>query len=259
MIYEFQNSLRDDRIKILPGEDLNFPPHLHNNFEFLLVTDGSMKIKIEKEEYELKSGDGLIIFPDRVHEFITEEHSRDVVCLFSPRLVGAFSQTFLNQVPKSSYFRPSSFVCDKILSLFGREETAGTLEIKGILYLLCSEFDTGAEYIPRRKDSDGALISKIFRFVSENYAGDCSLRALSEATSYHYVYLSRYFKSYTGISFIDYVNGYRVNEACYMLENSHGSILKIAYECGFDSLRNFNRAFKKIKGMTPSEYKGGLS
>ena len=97
----------------------------------------------------------------------------------------------------------------------------------------------------------------MINFVEENYAHDSSLRALSEATSHHYVYLSRYFKSYTGISFIDYVNSYRVNEACYLIENSHGSILEIAYECGFDSLRNFNRVFKKIKGLTPTEYKKG--
>lgn len=258
MFYEFQNSLREGKIRILPGENLNFPPHLHNDFEFLIVTDGSMKIKAEKQEYVLKSGDGLLIFPNTVHEFITDGYSRDLVCIFSPKLIGAYSQTFLNKVPTSSLFRPSSFVCDKIASLYGREDEASILEIKGILYLLASEFDTHAEYVPKKKDADSTLIAKIFRFVSENYSKDASLKTLSDFTSYHYVYLSRYFKDYTGISFIDYVNSYRVNEACYMLENSHGSILKIAYECGFDSLRNFNRVFKKIKGVTPSEYKRKL-
>lgn len=258
MFYEFQNSLRDSKIRILPGENLNFPPHLHNDFEFLIVTDGTMKIKIEKEEYALKSGDALLMFPNMVHEFITEGYSRDVVCIFSPKLVGAYSQTFLNNIPKAPCFRPSPLICEKILSLYGREDDANILEIKGILYLLVSEFDKSTEYVQKKKDSDSTLIARIFRFVAENYSKDASLRALSEVTSYHYVYLSRYFKNYTGISFIDYVNSYRVNEACYMLENSHGSILKRAYECGFDSLRNFNRVFKKIKGVTPSEYKKNL-
>ena len=60
---------------------------------------------------------------------------------------------------------------------------------------------------------------------------------------------------YTGIRFIEYVNHYRVNEARFLLRYSNKTILSVALECGFDSLRNFNRVFKKIAEQTPSEYR----
>ena len=99
------------------------------------------------------------------------------------------------------------------------------------------------------------LLPVIFKFVEERFAFDCSLSALSKATSYNYEYLSKYFRDRTGTTFTDYVNRFRINEACYIFQNSDYSILQTALDCGFDSLRSFNRNFKKILGITPSEYK----
>jgi AraC-like DNA-binding protein len=157
-------------------------------------------------------------------------------------------------VPKDNSFKISKERLCALSSLSDAEAQKSIMKIMGELYLLCWEFDTGREYIQRR-DMDEELISKIFRFVEQNFSQGCTLAALSEETSYHYVYLSRYFKNYTGISFVDYVNSYRINEACYMLRHTDESIVNIAYDSGFDSLRNFNRVFKRIKGLTPSEYK----
>lgn len=128
------------------------------------------------------------------------------------------------------------------------------MAVKGLLYSLCSEFGTSVSYHEREKTKENLLV-KIFEFVENNYNKDCSLEALSAYTAYHSVYLSRYFKQCTGLTFTEHVNQYRIHEACYILKNSQQKILKIAYDCGFDSLRSFNRNFKKIIGMTPNEYR----
>ena len=133
-------------------------------------------------------------------------------------------------------------------------ELMGELRLKGILYSLCADFDSTAEYVEHDGERYG-LLEKIFGFVVSEYNKDCSLDALSAATSYHYVYLSRYFKKCTGLSFTEYVNTYRVNEACYLLRNGEQSILETAFNCGYDSLRSFNRNFKKIMQITPVEYR----
>ena len=140
-----------------------------------------------------------------------------------------------------------------------RTDTTSTMKIKGALYTLCGEFDTTAEYRERIGYQSG-LLEKIFGFVESSYSTNCTLEALSEHTSYHYVYLSRYFKKCTGLSFTDYVIRYRVNEAEYILKNSSQSVLKIAMDRGFDSLRSFNRNFKRVTGQSPLEYrKSGAS
>ncbi|WP_414712767.1 helix-turn-helix domain-containing protein [Sphingobacterium sp. UBA5980] len=65
----------------------------------------------------------------------------------------------------------------------------------------------------------------------------------------------RYFKKYTGITFINYLNQVRIQKACRMLlEKESVAISTVAYSCGFNSITNFNRVFMKTIGITPSYY-----
>jgi AraC-like DNA-binding protein/quercetin dioxygenase-like cupin family protein len=251
MFYQSQHSFNADGVKFESNIDFNFPAHLHNNFEFVTVLEGEIIVTVDKNLYSLKAGDCLLVFPNQVHDFVTPEHSRHFLCIFSPKLVQAYSTMFTEKLPVSNMFKLDSYYTEKLMSLW---ENHSIIQIKGVLYSICGEFDRQAQYKRREEDKD-ELLSKIFTFVETNFAKECSLGDLSEYTSYHYVYLSKYFKSCTGISFTDYVNRYRVNEACYLLRNNvKQTILQTAYECGFDSLRTFNRNFKKVMGMTPSQY-----
>ena len=51
------------------------------------------------------------------------------------------------------------------------------------------------------------------------------------------------------------LNDYRIGKAKYLLDSGTDSIANIAYECGYDSLVSFNRNFKKLTGLTPSQYR----
>lgn len=95
----------------------------------------------------------------------------------------------------------------------------------------------------------------MFDLVEENYDKECNLSTVSNALGYNSSYLSRYFAETTKISFLSYVNRYRVSKACYALRNTDKTALECAYECGYGSLRSFNRNFKAIVGMTPREYR----
>jgi AraC-like DNA-binding protein len=100
-------------------------------------------------------------------------------------------------------------------------------------------------------------------FLSDEAADElgvtkCDLETLSVSLTYNYGYLSRYFKERTGISFTEYVNRYRITEACYLIGNTEKTFLSISCECGFDSLRSFNRNFIKIMGITPGDYKAKI-
>jgi AraC-like DNA-binding protein len=251
MFYQAQNSLRADDLKIEGGVDFSYPAHLHGDFEFILITQGEMTVTVDHKPYRLTKGKALLIFPNQLHELYTAERSRHFLCIFSPKLVQAYGKIFLNKIPKSNLFAPSEDLVKRLLSLRGEE---GILITKALMYLLCGEFDAVAEYEDREGDRN-ALLPKIFRFVEEHYQGDCSLGALAEETAYHYAYLSGYFKKGVGISYAEYVNRYRVSEACYLLQNSHQTILKTAMDCGFESLRSFNRNFKRIMGVSPGEYR----
>ena len=253
MFYESQNSLGSDLFKIESGCDFSFPPHLHSSFELIAVTEGEMAVTVDKKQYALTAGRALLIFPDQVHTLATATHSRHTLCIFSPLLVRAYSNSVMDKLPRAQDFTPGAFYLGELMRL---APTDNLSRIKGLLYSLCGEFDAGAVYEARESEKKDLLLL-IFQFVKSNYGGNCSLEALSAHISYHSVYLSRYFKRYTGLTFTDYVTQYRINEAAYLLKNSRQKILNVALECGFDSLRSFNRSFKRLMHTTPSAYRTG--
>ena len=253
LFYEERHSLRSDHVEILRGENLNYRLHLHGSFELIAVTEGEMRVNIDKKQYVVGNGEAVLVFPNQLHSLETPRSSKHILCIFSPELVQAYRGVFLDKRPVDHLFRPKTFYVEELAKL---GSTGNPLAVKGLLYTFCAEFDAVAKYEEKKGDKE-ALLLKIFRFVEENYAKDCSLEALSAAISYHSVYLSRCFKQWVGISFTDYVNRYRISEACYVLKNTDQSVLQTAYDCGFDSLRSFNRNFKRITGTTPGEFRHG--
>ena len=66
---------------------------------------------------------------------------------------------------------------------------------------------------------------------------------------------SRFFRRATGNTFTDFVNLVRVNRACQLLMETDRQVTRICYEVGFNNVANFNRRFREIKGMTPTEFR----
>ena len=66
---------------------------------------------------------------------------------------------------------------------------------------------------------------------------------------------SRFFRRATGNTFTDFVDLVRVNRACQLLMDTDRQVTRICYDVGFNNVANFNRRFREIKGMTPSEFR----
>lgn len=254
MFYEFKHPLSANYFKVEVGTDFEFPSHMHHCFEILVVREGCMHVDVDERHYDLHAGDALLFFPNQIHSLHTVEHSRHVLCLFSPNLVSAYNEKTSAKIPVDNLFRPAPFYI-KQLEQFS--EDSSTFEIKGLLYSLCGCFDRTANYL-EAKGGSNILLYNIFKFIELNYNKNCSLADLSKHTGYDYAYLSRYFKKIVGISYNDYVNQYRISRACYLLQNNEMTILEISNECGFNSLRSLNRNFKEQLGVPPAEYRKQL-
>ena len=81
------------------------------------------------------------------------------------------------------------------------------------------------------------------------------LRTLAEKTGYTYHNLSQAINQTTGLNYHAFINRYRIEEACRLLENTEMNILDIAFEAGFNSKATFNTVFKKEKACTPTQYR----
>lgn len=253
MLYEFNHLGSPDYLKIEKGENFSFQPHLHQCFEIITVLSGEMQITVDRREFLLCKDEALLIFPNQIHSLLSE-NSRHMLCIFSPKLVQAFSSKLEGKIPVNNKFRPDAYLINAISNLTPQSKTA---ERKGVLYSLCAQFEKTAEYKPKQYDKDD-LLYKIFSFVEMNYKKDCSLALLAKNTGYDYSYLSRYFRRIVGISFNSYVNHSRLSHACYLMENFNVPIIQCAYESGYTSLRSFNRNFKNYYKITPVEYRHSL-
>ena len=81
------------------------------------------------------------------------------------------------------------------------------------------------------------------------------LEKLASIAGYSKYHFSRIFKEYNGVSYIQYINGKRIKAAERLMADSSYPITEVAMQCGFASLTTFNRAFKKAKGCTPTEFR----
>ena len=98
-------------------------------------------------------------------------------------------------------------------------------------------------------------MSKIVEYVEKNHRKNISLANTAKIFGYDYFYFSKIFNSIFLMSFNDYLNTYRFNDACQMLIETDMTITEIASESGFKSIRNFNHVFKKLSGASPQEYR----
>lgn len=253
MFYQFHHLGSPDYLKIEKDRDFCFPLHLHQCFELIVVLSGDMTITVDRRRFPVKAGQALLLFPNQLHA-LESTKSEHVLCIFSPRLVQAYTAKVSDKIPETPLFCPDPYLVSALERL---EADSSSAEKKGVLYSLCGQFDKLARYRKKETDSE-TLLYKIFSFVEEHFSDDCSLSGLAKALGYDYSYLSRYFKSTIGISFHAYVNHYRLSHACYLLENTTLPILQCAYDSGFSSLRSFNRSFQEYLHVTPSQYRTNI-
>lgn len=249
MFYQYNHLGSADYLKIEKNENFSFPPHLHQCFEIIIILSGQMKITVDGKQFVLEKNDAMLIFPNQIHE-LESTNSKHILCIFSTKLVQAYTTKFSDKIPKSNKFCPDKYLIESLEKL---DANSSSTDKKGVLYSLCGQFDRQSEYIDKKTDR-GDLLYKMFDFVEENFNKDCSLLNLSKNLGYDYSYLSRHFKKIVGISFNSYTTHYRLSHACYLMENTQQTILQCAYNSGFTSLRNFNRCFKERLKITPTQY-----
>jgi AraC-like DNA-binding protein len=118
-------------------------------------------------------------------------------------------------------------------------------------YRLLSNVQMQGEDNETEHDRINAIVDRITADVASPVsAGDLAAElGMSESQ------FSRFFRRATGNTFTDFVNRIRVNRACQLLMQSDRQVTHICYEVGFQNVANFNRRFRDIKGMTPSEFR----
>jgi two-component system, response regulator YesN len=102
------------------------------------------------------------------------------------------------------------------------------------------------------------VVNQAKEYIEENYYSNLTLQQVADKVSISAGYLSTLFNQELKCGFTDYLNEVRVNHACMYLKQNYFKTYEIAYKIGFNDEKYFSKVFKKIKGMSPSEYKKGM-
>lgn len=128
----------------------------------------------------------------------------------------------------------------------------------GYLYLFIALLAAQCEGDERHPPETGSqYVHNAVKYIQFNYSNDIGVDDIAKAVGVSRSHLYRVFIKNVGKSPIDYLTGFRIGEACNLLENSHLSVAEIAYSVGFFDQFYFSRVFKKVKGVPPSQYLAG--
>lgn len=95
----------------------------------------------------------------------------------------------------------------------------------------------------------------IERYIQKHFADELSMQDVAQAMNYSDAYFCKLFKQCFKVNFSAYLNEYRVEKAKELLTVSRASVREISEQCGYSDSNYFTRVFKRITGMTPSEYR----
>src|SRR5213595_19112 len=111
------------------------------------------------------------------------------------------------------------------------------------------------QLVVRREKDESANMARTRQFIEKHQAEPLSLGRVAQAANISRCYFCKMFKRATGMNFIDYLARVRVEKSKTLLLNPHSRISEAAFASGFQSMTNFNRAFRRIVGRSPTQFR----
>lgn len=266
--FEFENTLNNDFPYVSSKKrNLSYDiPHYHSELEIIYVTDGSLTAIADNEKYTVEDDEFFIFMPGVVHSFNKAQTNSYYYAKILPAQVPGGAD-FSSLRPLCCAIKHGSILHEKLLSVITNLFRENEDMQHGYEFAILRYANEIAEKLLRHgrlnvitKDEQTKVAAKlefmksVNTFIEENYHEKIELEDAARACGYSKFYFAHFFKESTQISFYSYVTAYRLERAVYMMRTSDKSITQIAHECGFGSVRSFDRAFKKYYSVSPTEF-----
>lgn len=241
---------------------VDFGMKLHSNIEMVFIFDGETNVWIDNREAEIaKGGDAIIVFPCRQYRYETvrkEDHILLAVDIKKmSELLGLFTSYFPAKcVIKGALHNKEILDLVKNISKTYKEDESEYRDtvLKGYVTVLLGRLLSMTE-LKKSGSEKPNTVGEIMEFCNRHYNERLTLEYLEEELHISKYYISHVINEKMGVSFNDYVNSIRINEASRLLIESEKPIKEISAEVGFSTQRTFDRAFKRQKGETAREYR----
>ena len=254
------------------------PWHWHTELEAGVVTEGRAIVAAGTERFVLGPGQGFFITSGALHTVLMDGQGpcRLHSAVFHPRLVGGgadsvFWQNYIQ--PLLAEDAPQCVALDGGAPWHGEalravtaawdacaEEPPGyDLKMREALsqlaFLLCRHRPAEGKPLPAKALRDEARMKQMLRFIQAHYGEEIGAAAIARSAAVSESECLRCFRSTIGVPPTQYLKQFRIQRAAELLASTAQSAAEIGARCGFPDASYFAKAFRQLKGCTPSEYR----
>lgn len=267
MWYFFENRTQKTKnqipLSIYVSKNLRFRAHWHTELELAFVEAGDIWIGINNDRRNLVAGQFAISLSGDIHYYESISPSRVIILIFKPEFFGLAANWPDTRQLASSFFTDQEqnqkikVILDEILAEHKKREAFYELFIRAKVLELCGAI---LRYLPNqpvtqnqdRSFSQHKAMQDILFYIENNFTEEITLNSLAEQFRIDPYNLSKAFNSITGSNLRTYINTLRIAKAEQLIMTTSKPMIEIAFECGFNSVRTFNRVYKNITGIAPS-------
>jgi len=256
----------------------NYPWHYHSEYEIIHLLESTGTRFVADHIEPFGPGDTVMVAGNLPHLWRNDDtYYTEGSPLRANRIIVQFPYDFLkphidnypeflsirNLLIRSEkgirFLEPHNDEIGKMLlelpRLSGFRQIMGFMEILNHMSLITNyKLLASDAYQPGRHEIFDNRLEKVMRFLTYHYQNHISLDEVAELAGMHPTSFCRYFKDKTGKQLSVYLNELRIGFSCKLLIKGTMQVSQICYETGFNNLSNFNRTFKSITGLTPTQY-----
>ncbi len=245
--------------------------HQHQELQLSLIVKGQGKLIVGDSVHQFMEGDFFSIGPDCPHLFQSEkiEGQVQMISLFFTR--DSFGKDFFDLAdieeihsffdiakPGFQLISEREKVKSILLQLPVQDKLTRFLQLLGLLKMLCKakrKVLTDFVYPKKIGNREGERMQVIYDFVINNFQHVITLETVSELAFMTPNAFCRFFKTRTNKTFFQFLIELRLEHSCQLLEDTDLPICEVAEQSGFNSISNYNRKFRALKGVSPTQFK----
>ncbi len=263
--------LRSGKFEALSDDWIHESMSLTFDYEFIVVTEGTLYLRYMDEDFIVEKGDYLFLPPSDSKRVGIKKayccfywiHFTVNLDSFPARIfpgeINSFKRANCFLLPQSANVpRPERLIIHmKRLQDLDRDNYPEITLNASLTAIITELYGQINAEIPNENDSlnNKQIYSDIVDYVKRNISTNITINDIADYFGYSSKYLSRVFSEVRGLSLKQFIMSQKIETAAFYLTDSDRRITEIAREVGFTDVHNFSRTFKKIKGLSPSEYR----
>lgn len=245
----------------------SFGPAMRNHFLFHYVISGigtliAENSKKESISYSIKSGQGFMIFPNQICTYIADAQQPweyvwiEFDGLRAKETVELSGLCVNSPVYKAKYKDVAQTMKDEMLYIINHKDDS-PFHLIGHLYLFIDSFvkSSAITQISKSNNLRDFYIKEALSFIEQNFQNDITVEEIAACCGLNRSYFGKIFHEVLGKSPQEFLISYRMTKATELLKLTSLSIAEVGSAVGYSNQLHFSRAFKKIYGISPRQWR----